>query len=78
MEGASIVAEKLRSTVQDRKFFCEDKGITLNLTISIGVTTHYGDADLSLDRIIGQADGALYDAKKGGRNRVVVYRQQLL
>ncbi len=78
IEGASTVAEKLRSTVQDRSFFCEDKSIKLNVTVSIGVATHYGDADLSPDRLIGQADGALYDAKEGGRNKVVVYRQQLL
>lgn len=73
IEGASTVAEKLRSMVQSIIFFCEDKNIKLNITVSIGVTTYYGDADLSPDMLIGQADGALYKAKEGGRNRVVVH-----
>lgn len=74
-EGALTVAEKLRATVQDKNFFCEGGNIRLSVTISIGVTTYNGDTELSPDRLIGQADGALYNAKEGGRNLVVVYKQ---
>lgn len=42
---------------------------SLHLTISIGVTT---EVDGSLDAMINVADKALYEAKQGGRNRVVV------
>ncbi|WP_333652090.1 diguanylate cyclase [Dissulfurispira sp.] len=74
-EGALTAAEKLRVTVQDKNFLCESGDIRLSVTISIGVTTYNGETELSPDRLIGQADGALYSAKEGGRNRVVVYKQ---
>lgn len=74
-EGAVTVAEKLRATVQDRNFSCEGSAVRLSVTVSIGVTIYDGSAELSPDRLIGQADGALYGAKEGGRNRVVLYKQ---
>jgi diguanylate cyclase (GGDEF)-like protein len=74
-EGALTAAEKIRGTVQDRNFLCESGDIRLSVTISIGVTTYNGETGLSPDRLIGQADGALYSAKEGGRNRVAVYKQ---
>lgn len=74
-EGALTAAEKLRTTVQDKNFLCEGGDIRLSVTISIGVTTYNGETELSPDRLIGQADGALYSAKESGRNRVVVYKQ---
>jgi diguanylate cyclase (GGDEF)-like protein len=74
-EGALTAAEKLRVTVQDRNFLCESGDIRLSVTISIGVTIYNGETELSPDRLIEQADGALYSAKEGGRNRVVVYKR---
>jgi PleD family two-component response regulator len=38
--------------------------------VSIGGTTTQGE-EAVLDEVLGQADKALYDAKTGGRNRVV-------
>ncbi|BCB96673.1 diguanylate cyclase response regulator [Dissulfurispira thermophila] len=76
-EGAITAAEKLRATVQNRTFVCKDSNngdMRLSVTISIGVTIYNGETELSPDRLIGQADGALYSAKESGRNRVVVYK----
>jgi diguanylate cyclase (GGDEF)-like protein len=70
--GAAIAAEKLRLAVQNRDFLCEHGDIHLNVTISIGVTTYDGNVEMPPDRLIGQADNALYTAKQSGRNRVVV------
>ncbi len=40
------------------------------MTVSIGVTWTSGDVQPG-DVLIGEADRALYEAKRGGRNRVV-------
>lgn len=44
-----------------------DQGV-LNITVSIGVTLELSD---SLEKMLGKADEALYQAKHSGRNRVV-------
>jgi methyl-accepting chemotaxis protein WspA len=42
------------------------------VTMSIGVASCIPGADLTLEDLVREADGALYDAKHGGRNRVAV------
>jgi len=46
-------------------------GGAVRVTVSIGVS-EYGLADPDLQAVIRRADGALYEAKETGRNRVVV------
>jgi len=70
--GAAITAEKLRFAVEQKDFCWND--IHLHATISIGVTTFDCKSEPSINAIIGQADNALYAAKKGGRNRIVFYK----
>jgi PleD family two-component response regulator len=43
----------------------------LRMTVSIGVAM-CGDEESSIERALGRADRALYEAKAAGRNRVVV------
>ncbi len=68
--GAAVVAERLRAAVADETFRLRDTNDALRVTISIGVAVT-GDGDDKLDGLLKRADDALYDAKNGGRNRVV-------
>ncbi|MBJ7519087.1 MAG: GGDEF domain-containing protein [Solirubrobacteraceae bacterium] len=59
------LAERLRAAVDDLD------GIAATVTLSLGVATQT-DGTFLLSEITAQADEALYGAKRGGRNRVVV------
>jgi diguanylate cyclase (GGDEF)-like protein/PAS domain S-box-containing protein len=71
IDGALYKAETLRKKVQDTEFAGHDA--PLHITISIGVAA-YGAG--SPDDLVEAADGALYRAKRSGRNAVVVYGQE--
>lgn len=70
-EIAAKVAERLRRVVAGKPFDVGADAGPLNVTVSIGVTWTDGDSP-SGEVLIGEADRALYEAKRGGRNRVVV------
>jgi len=65
MATATLVAERVRARVA-----AEDLGEG-NLTLSIGLA-EYPDGGDSPEELIATADAAMYQAKSGGRNRVVV------
>jgi photoactive yellow protein len=68
-EGARVVAERLRRSVETTPIVWQGRNI--ELTVSIGITTASHD-DTKGDDVIDRADRALYIAKTSGRNRVVV------
>jgi two-component system, cell cycle response regulator len=68
---AAGAAERLRAAVARAPFAIRGSGVTLNITVSIGVTT-IAPKDDDRDRVLKRADEALYSAKANGRNRVVV------
>lgn len=69
---AKSIAERLRITISNYIF--EVTKTTLQITISIGVSWMDGDhAELSL--LLDQADEAMYQAKRTGRNRVCIYNE---
>lgn len=70
--GALHVGEKLRRIVDAERFPVPDSTIFQSLTISVGVSVYPDDA-LQIDDLIDHADVGLYEAKDGGRNRVVPY-----
>lgn len=73
-EGALEVAQKIRTEFSQKKFtFGND---TVAKTLSIGISHFPSDAD-SIWKVIKFADLALYDAKHGGRNQVVEFKQEM-
>ncbi|HEY0972881.1 MAG TPA: GGDEF domain-containing protein [Solimonas sp.] len=67
LDDAAHVAERIRESFERQKLFYEGQEIAT--TVSIGVAqVHHPDE--SLDDAIARADRALYEAKRGGRNRV--------
>lgn len=69
LAGAAQVAERLRMTISRRTF--EVDSTSLHVTCSIGAAGLEGGGS-SPEDVLGRADKALYEAKHGGRNRVVV------
>jgi len=68
LEGAVRLAEKVRSTVADRALVLDLPSQGMNLTVSVGVNVYRGDANA----LFAGADQALYRAKDGGRDCVMV------
>jgi diguanylate cyclase len=71
--SAETIANKIRETVQARELVKRSTGESLGrVTMSMGIALlQPGEAGASL---VERADSCLYDAKRGGRNRVVTER----
>ncbi len=67
---AAETAERLRSAVENTSFDVDGEKITT--TVSIGVAS-YPDKVSKTSALMEKADEALYESKKAGRNKVVVY-----
>ncbi|MHC5232104.1 PleD family two-component system response regulator [Brucella sp. LJL56] len=70
VEAAKAVAERIRIAVSDTSFIVANGKHKVNLTISMGVAGLRLMGD-SADALFSRTDVALYQAKKGGRNRIV-------
>lgn len=66
LDGAKLVAERLRQQVEYADFLYQS--IKIPVTISVGIT-HFQQGDLP-EKLLKKADVALYEAKKSGRNNV--------
>jgi diguanylate cyclase (GGDEF)-like protein len=74
---AHALAERVREAVADNAGRGLRAGEDLRVTISVGLcATTAGSAELS--ELLKRADDALYQAKRGGRNRVVVHRAETI
>lgn len=68
-QQASDVAERIRKKIEGHKF--EYEGNTIPVTVSLGVASIKKDFHLGSD-IYKEADKALYESKRNGKNRVTV------
>ena len=70
-KGVRKIAEDIRKAVEESKLPIEGQE-PIQLTISIGVhcITPNPDDDYTVDNLIADADNALYEAKRTGRNKV--------
>ncbi len=74
-EGVRLAAERMRQIIETVTVKSGQSNV--HITASLGVTTFEpGQAQYSLDRLLGQADQALYRAKQTGRNRIWVWQDE--
>jgi two-component system cell cycle response regulator len=69
-EVAAAVAERLRAAVETVPVTLRESGAALNITASFGISSRLESMETP-EQLMKQADLALYEAKKAGRNRVV-------
>jgi diguanylate cyclase (GGDEF)-like protein len=71
LDGAARLAERTRFALENRTILSPD-GTRIHVTVSLGVAA-YPEAARG-DGLVAAADGALYEAKRAGKNRVVTAR----
>ena len=70
--SAGKVAQRIRGSIDQARFFAGSANAVEHLTMSIGIAVYPHDARFKRD-LIERADAALYDAKTRGRNQVTFY-----
>ncbi len=71
-ESGETFAERVRMSVEHEEFK-DSKGESFQVTLSVGVATLRPD-HLSMDKLVSEADTALYRAKHAGRNRTEIFQ----
>jgi diguanylate cyclase (GGDEF)-like protein len=66
-QGALLVAERLRRAVAAGRY--GERGIAVTVSLGVAIAA---PADASVEAVITRADRALYEAKRAGRDRVVL------
>jgi diguanylate cyclase (GGDEF)-like protein/PAS domain S-box-containing protein len=73
LEQAVRIANATRETVREFRFVWEGK--TFNVGVSIGLVPINAESG-DINQVLADADACCYEAKKGGRDRVQVYRPE--
>jgi diguanylate cyclase (GGDEF)-like protein len=72
IEVSRMVAERIRHAVAHMSVASGTDKMLPSVTVSLGVAV-YPDHGKSVDEVLQAADKALYDSKRGGRNRTTLY-----
>lgn len=83
MPGSGIVkAQRLLTRLLEEfrqvDFSTPEGDATFNVTCSVGLACYKGTAEMILEELLDLADGALYEAKQAGKDRVHVARMPLV
>jgi diguanylate cyclase (GGDEF)-like protein len=71
LKNAAISGERLRKTVEEMDVLADD--FIIKTTVSIGVVTYMpGEKECKKSKILNAADKALYNSKKGGKNKLSI------
>jgi len=74
IQGARITATRIRTTIEQDDSLCKPPGkLPQQITVSIGLAACPYHKLKNASDLIRAADTALYEAKRAGRNRVVVF-----
>lgn len=69
--AAADIAERMRNTIAATQF-TSISGKSLQVTLSVGVSTLEPGSKMTIKRLLQAADQAVYAAKLSGRNQVKV------
>jgi diguanylate cyclase len=75
LDRAIEMSDVIRKTVENHSFTLSS-GTTINITVSIGVACYY-ETTKEAPELIEDADRALYEAKRTGRNKVCATKLDL-
>ena len=75
LEGAVSIAQKIRIGIESLAL-TTDSNEVIKFTISVGIALCDCLNDTNIDSLIHRSDEALYEAKRAGRNQVVVYEKE--
>jgi diguanylate cyclase (GGDEF)-like protein len=73
LEESSMISERIRRLVESTPF--EVGQAQINLTVSLGISNFPSHHARTKEELVRMADLALYDAKRGGRNRVRIFNE---